>query len=139
VVVSSQQLSFLSSRQELQLQEASGHQPLMQQSHVNMIEPSTKEEVLREFSTFYINHRHERLFRHDVFFNLLKQTHNASPVNNHEVLAVLRVATMAQFRRLLQDCRNASALSEKHDFLLCRAAVKDLHELIDYAKHCNDN
>lgn len=99
----------------------------------------TKEELLRDVCVFYANHRDERLFRYDIFAQLMKETHGVSSSSNmNDWLTILRDASTEQCCELLRKCRNASTLSDQYDKLLTRPALLDLHELIDYAKHCNE-
>ena len=109
----------------------------MLHSHANAIdELSTKEEVLREFCIFYMNHRDERLFRHEEFTKLLKQTHGTAASDLSNMLIILRSASITHVYKLLRECRNAAMLSSTYEKLLTRPALLDLHALISYVKLC---
>ena len=92
----------------------------------------TREEVIRDFLVFYVNHNEERLFRHDIFNTLMSKLYEKQVSTMTEALNMIRSYPCSLFCILLRECRNV-AMKEK---LLSRDAIVDLHELIDYSKQC---
>ena len=139
-----QQLSFQSSQQEFQPPVELVPVQLMQPSQEHDSDIPTKEEVFRDFFIFWMNHRNEKLFRHDAFSSIVSSTYSDSSImdksvyydntGNNEALNRLRRMVLAQpinlFLDLLRRCRDISS----NENLLGKLAMSDLRDVIDYAK-----
>lgn len=111
--------------------------------HLLLMPPSrvsdmpTTEEIFRDFFVLWMNHQHEKLFRHDYFSRFVSSVYSkadridyASNRGMQCLLSLVKAHPIDHFLNLLRHCRN---MSSSH-YLLGRTAMIDLCLVIDYAK-----
>lgn len=95
----------------------------------------TKEEVLRDLLLFCITHQEdERLFCQGMMKSLVFMVYHHLIQNLHDLAELVRAHPPALLKTLLSEMRNETV----RDRSLSRQATLDLHELIDYARHCRE-